>query len=316
MRRREFIAGLGAAAWPVTARAQQNERVRRVGVLYPGLEDPISQERLAALRHGLAQLGWVEGRNLQIDTRYGPQGQLSDRAAELVRSAPDVIVVGGGEPTRAVQQRTHIIPIVFVSVGDPTENGVVKNIAHPEGNASGFTNLFGSFGGKWVELLKRVAPQISRIAIVRDPVISGQSYATSIEMAVNAMGIKLAQISSTEIDHAIPAFAAQPNGGLLVMPARPNKHLANLAIEHKLPSIGSGREDAAVGTLLSYGSNRVDLFRDAASYVDRILRGTKVTDLPVQFPTKFELVVNRKTARAIGLTIPESFLLLVDEIIE
>jgi putative tryptophan/tyrosine transport system substrate-binding protein len=247
----------GVAAWPVTGRAQQIDRVRRVGLLDPNPEDTISQLRCGALREGLVQLGWIERRNLRIDTHYGPPEQINDRAAELVRSAPDVIVVGGSISTRAVQQRTRIIPIVFVSVGDPAENGIVESVARPEGNATGFTNLFASFGSKWVELLKQVAPRISHIAIVSDPRVSQQSYSASIETAAKVMGIESVRISvptSAEMERAIPAFAAQPNGGLLIMPARANVQLAKLAIEHKLPSIGTGREDAAVGTLLSYGS--------------------------------------------------------------
>jgi putative ABC transport system substrate-binding protein len=326
LRRREFIAALGGAAatWPIATRAQQGERVRRVGVLYPfpGGGNPVFTRRMAALRQGLAQFGWIEGLNLRIDAYHGPQEQVDDRGAELVGSAPDVIVVYGVPATRAVQQRTRIIPIVFLAVGDPIANGIVKSVARPEGNATGFANLFASLGGKWVELLKDAAPQIFRIAIVWDTNYTAGYFAPSwIETATKAMAIERIPIpvhSFVEIALAVPAFAAQPNGGLLVMPMRPNLSIpiCKLAVENKLPSIGSAREDAAKGALLSSGSNRNDLFRDAATYVDRILRGEKPSDLPVQFPTKFEMVVNRRTAKALGLEVPLSILVRADEVIE
>jgi putative tryptophan/tyrosine transport system substrate-binding protein len=324
MRRREFIAGLGgAAAWPLAARAQQGERIRRVGVLHPFPRGDVFTQNMAALREGLAQFGWIEGRNLRIDAHPGPRGQIDDRAEELIRSAPDVIVVTSGRATRAVQQRTSTIPIVFVAVGDVVVGGLVKSLASPEGNVTGFTNLFASFGGKWLDLLKQVAPQISRTGIVTDPSIAGfgpRGYFPSIEAAAKANAIEPVQIpvrTPAEVAHAIPAFAEQPNGGLVIMPGVPVPILIyKLAVEYKLPSIGSGREDAANGALLSYGSNRISMFRDAATYVDRILRGAKVGDLPVQFPTKFELIVNLKTAKTLSLAVPSSILALADEVIE
>ena len=323
MKRREFIAGLGGAvAWTAGARAQQAEHVRRVGLLYPFSAGPFYQALAAALRQGLAQFGWIEGRNLRIDGYQGPLEQIDDRAADLVRSAPDVIVVYGVPATRAVQQQTRVIPIVFLAVGDAMVSGIVKSDASPEGNATGFTNLFASFSGKWVQLLKEVAPQISRIAVVWDRGYTAGYFApASIETAVKAMAIEPVPIpvrSPAEIAQAIPAFAAQPNGGLLVMPMVGVLQIPifKLAVEYKLPTIGSGREYAANGALLSYGSNRTNLFRDAATYVDRILRGAKVGDLPVQYPTRFELTVNLKTAKALGLTIPPNLLALADEVIE
>jgi putative ABC transport system substrate-binding protein len=319
MRRREFITLLGgaAAAWPIAARARQAEGVRRVGLLFP-----TRGGGAAALRQGLAQFGWIEGHNLRIDVYQGPLEQIDDRAAELVRSAPDVIIALGIPATRAVQQRTRIIPIVFLSYGDAVANGTVNNAARPEGNATGFTSSFTSIGGKWVELLKEVAPQISRIAVVSNPsYIGGRTppIRADIETAAKVTAIELVPIavrSPAEVAEAIPAFAAQPNGGLLVSAqgtADFQIPLYKLAVDYKLPSIGA---DAPNGALLSYGSNRASLFRQVATYVDRILRGAKVGDLPVQFPTKFELVVNLKTAKALGLTIPPTMLTLADEVIE
>jgi putative tryptophan/tyrosine transport system substrate-binding protein len=325
MRRREFIVGLGGAvAWPAAAQDQQAERVRRVGVLYPFPTGNLFTQRMAALRQGLAQFGWIEGRNLRIDAYPGPQDQISDRAAELVRSAPNVIVAYGIVATRAVQQRTRIVPIVFVAVGDPVEGGIVESVARPEGNVTGLTNLFASFGGKWLDLLKEVAPQISRIAVVQDssfPLgIGPGGYFASIETSAKAMTIEVVVIrvrTPAEAAQAIPAFAAQPNGGLLVMPMGVLQiPIYKLAAEYKLPSIGSARDDAANGALLSYGANRNDLFRAAATYVDRILRGAKLGDLPVQFPTRFELILNLKIAKALGLEVPRTLLALADEVIE
>jgi putative ABC transport system substrate-binding protein len=279
---------------------------------------------MAALWQGLAQFGWIEGRNLRIDAYPGPQEQISDRATELVRSAPDVIVAYGIVATRAVQRRTDVVPLVFVAVGDPVEAGIVKSVARPEGDVTGFTNLFASFGGKWVDLLKEVAPQISRIAVVQDsgfPLDIGPGgYFASIETSAKSMAIEIIVIrvrSPAEVAQAIPAFAAMPNSGFVVMPMGALQiPIYKLAAEYKLPAIGSARVDAANGALLSYGASTNDLFRAAAAYVDRILRGAKVGDLPVQFPTKFELIVNLKTAKALGLAVPPSMLARADEVIE
>jgi putative ABC transport system substrate-binding protein len=323
--RRQFIRLLGgaAAAWPIAARAQA-ERVRRVGVLYPFPAGNLFTQRMAALRQRLAQLGWIDGRNLRIDGYPGPQDQISDRAAELIGSAPDVVVAFGIVATRAVQRRTPLVPIVFVAVGDPVEAGIVKSIAHPDGNSTGITNLFASFGGKWLDLLKKVAPQISRVAVVQDssfPLgIGPGGYFASIETSAEAMALEIVVIrvrTPDEAAQAIMAFAAQPDSGLIVMPMGfLQVPIYKLAIEYKIPSIGSAREDAANGSLMSYGANSDDLFRGAAPYIDRILHGAKVGELPVQFPTRFELVLNLKTARAIGLTIPPSLFSIADEVIE
>jgi putative tryptophan/tyrosine transport system substrate-binding protein len=328
IRRRKFIAGIGgiAVASPLGALAQQAERERRVSFLYPFPEGPrYYAPRVAALRERLAELGWIEGRNLKIDLYPGPQEQISDRAAELVRSAPDVIVVFAVPATRAVQQQTRTIPIVAVALGDPVAGGLVKSMARPEGNVTGFTNALPSFGGKWVQLLKAVAPQMSRIAMVSDIslAVPGQIYGLipPIEAAAKAMGIEAVRIAArtpAEAAVAIRAFAEQPNGGLAVVPPMGTLEgpVISLAAEHKLPSVGLTRVEADIGTLLSYGADNILVFRDAATYVDRILRGAKVGDLPVQFATKFELIVNLKTAKTIGLEVPRALLALADDVIE
>jgi len=321
MRRREFIAGLGAAAMPLVARAQQSARVRRVGML-TGL-DQSYQAFAAAFREGLSKLGWVEGHNLMTELRFGAADADAIRtyAAELVSLAPDVIVTTTVPATKAVQQQTRTIPIVFVAVGDPVDNGIVKNIARPEANATGVTNLFASFGGKWIALLKEAAPRVERVALVYNPQFefSFSSLFPSIEGAARVLDIQTVRIpyrNAGDIARAIDAFAAAPNGGaaLLPPPAPPDTRetFYGLAIQHRLPTIGTASE----GSLVAYGPDVVDLYRRASSYVDRILRGAKVNELPVEFPTRFQLVINLKAAKAIGLTIPESFLLRADEVIE
>jgi putative tryptophan/tyrosine transport system substrate-binding protein len=327
MKRREFVAGVGgAAAWPLAVRAQGAERVRRVGFLYPFRGDPrYYAQRVTALRERLAELGWIEGRNLRIEIYYGPQEQIDDRAAELVRSAPDVIVTGPGiNPARAVQQLTRTIPIVFVRVGDPVVllNGFGKSIARPEGNATGFTNRFGAsdISAKWVQFLKEAAPQISRIAIVADISLLDAPDPV-IETAAKEMGIELVRIAvrtRDEVTTALRVFAAQPNGGVIVRPPMGPlmAPVISLAAEYKLPSIGASFVDTDAGTLLSYGENDFPMFSDAATYVDRILRGAKVGDLPVQFAGKVELIINRKTAKTIGLEVPPNLLALADRVIE
>jgi putative ABC transport system substrate-binding protein len=331
MRRRAFIAGLGAAAssanWPLAARAQQADRMRRIGVLLSGAEDdPLYRTNLTALREGLQKRGWAEGRNLRIDVRFG--GGDSERvrayADELVSLVPDAIVATGALQTRALQQQTQTIPIVFVNVGDPVASGVVKSIARPEGNTTGITNLFLTITGKWLELLKEAAPGVARVALIFNPAfpVNG-TYMDSIEAAATTIAVKIIRIpvrNTNETEHAIDAFAAEPNGGMIVVPPPLGnvyrELIFRLAVRHRLPVICDARFHAAEGALLSYGADLAEPFRDAASYVARILRGAKPGELPVQFPTKFELVVNLKTAKAIGLTIPETFLLRADEVIE
>jgi putative ABC transport system substrate-binding protein len=321
MKRREFITLLGgAAAWPRAARAQQLERMRRVGVL--------TQGTILAFREELAKLGWVEGHNLRMDLRV--TGTDADRihayAAELASLAPDVIVTDTLVGTRELQHQTSTIPIVVTGAGDPGVNRFVKDIAHPEGNTTGITNLFASIGGKWLELLKQASPQLERVGLIYNPqlIISDTGgYFPPIEEAARSLAVKLIKLpyrDTAEIVHQIDAFAADSNGGLIVMPPPPNaanrEAILRLAVQHQLPSMHLARQFVAEGGLLSYGSNPGDRWRRAASFVDRIFRGAKVRDLPVEFPTKFELVVNLKTAKALSLTIPESFLARADEVIE
>jgi putative ABC transport system substrate-binding protein len=331
MRRREFISFLGvaAAAWPLPARAQQGGRVRRVGVLASGDEgDPFQKGNLAALWEGLAKLGWVEGRNLRIDLRYaaGDRDRIRTYAAELVSLAPDVIVTTFTEATIAVQQQTKAIPIVFTAGGDPVVGGVVQNIARPEGNATGFSTFEPSFAGKWLQLLKEAAPHLTRVALLFSTELSstvGPAYISVIEAAAPAFAVQTIKMpirDALDIVRAIDAFAAEPNGGLLVLPPFPRGAIREttfrLAAQHRLPTISYSRDYAAAGGLMSYGTDLTDQHRRAATYVDRLLRGAKVNELPVQFPTRFELVVNNKTAKAIGLVIPEIFLVRADHVIE
>jgi putative ABC transport system substrate-binding protein len=328
MRRREFIAGLGAAAtWPRVARAQQDGRVRRVCSLQSGTEDDKALvARVAAMRDELTRLGWVEGRNLRTDVRYagGDPARMRTIAAEFVSLSPDVIVTASVAATRAVQQQTRTIPIVFLFVGDPIENGLVASLARPEANATGITNLYSTVAGRWVELLKEAAPRLHRAAVVFNPDTPVESYLRSIEAAAAALGIsaiRTAASSPTEVERSLGVLATEPDLGLIVVPPVPTSAtrdmILRVAAQHRLPAIYSLKEYVTdEDGLMSYGSNYVDLSRLGATYVDRILRGAKPGDLPVQFPTKFELVINLKAAKAIGLTIPESFLTRADEVIE
>jgi putative ABC transport system substrate-binding protein len=328
IRRREFMTLLGgAAAWPLVAHAQQDGRMRRVAVLTSYAEsDPLFQTYLFALRQGLQQLGWVEGRNLQLDRRFSARDFDRRRASaqELIGLAPDVIVVGGADGTRSVQTLTRTIPIVFIQVGDPVASGVVKRIARPEGNTTGITNQPASIAGKWLELLKEAAPQIARATLIFDagfPVT--ETYLGAIEAAAPAnavMTIRAPVRSAAEIERAVGALASEPNGGLVVVPPpfidTDRELILQLTRRHGLPTVTYDRNDTAAGYLMSYGPNAADIYRSAASYVDRILRGAKPSELPVQFPTKFELVINLKTAKALNLDVPLSLQQRADEVIE
>jgi putative ABC transport system substrate-binding protein len=329
MRRREFIGLLGGAAAtrPLVAHAQRPESMRRIGVLSGFTEsDQLTHAGIAALRDGLAPLGWVEDRNLRIDLRFG--GDDPDRihayAGELVSLAPRVIVTDTGATTRAVQQQTRSIPIVITGAGDPTLNGLVMDIARPEGNITGITDLFGSLGGKWLELLKQAAPRIETVGLIRNPQLDpAGAYILSIAQAVRTLAVKAVNMpyrDAVDIVRAIDAFGAEPNGGLVVLGAPPSaanrQTIIRLAMQHRLPTIYPNKAFAAEGGLMGYGSVQRDRFRRAASFVDRILRGAKVGELPVEFPTKFELVINLKTANAIGLDFPPSLIAVADEVIE
>ena len=300
--------------------------MRRIGVLAGSAEDdPTTRANLAALREGLAKLGWIEGRNLRIDLRF--TGTDPDRmrayAVELVSLAPDVIVTSSRPATTAVQEQTKTIPIVFTAGTDPVTNGLLQNIARPEGNTTGFTSTVNSLSGKWLELLKEAAPHITRVALVFNPQTVNVSYFRSIEAAAPLLGVQAIKTpvrDPLELVRAIDAFAAEPNGGLLVVPVLPTDSYPNAPTGSRhstgCPPFTTIGADVADGGLMTYATDFPDIYRRAATYVDRLLRGAKVSELPVQFPTKFELVINLKTAKAIGLTIPEAFLLRADEVIE
>jgi putative ABC transport system substrate-binding protein len=318
MRRREFIVGLGgAAAWPLAARAQQGERVRRVGVLTAGSEDwaPIPKYLPPALQ----KLGWIDGRNLKLDVRYGAGNANLYRtyAAELASLKPDVIVTGG-QAVKAVQQQTQTVPIVFVDVGDPVVTGIVKSLAHPEGNATGITNGFSSIGGKWVQLLKEAVPRIERVAVLYDPSVQLEdNFLTSIEETARSLGLQAIRIvhrNTVDFERAIDGFAAEPNGGLIVQVIPPL--LDGLMVKHRLPAISYSPLSAPEAALMSYGSNIEERYSRLASFVDRVLRGAKPGDLPVEYSTKFDLVLNLKVAKAIGITFPTSLIALADKLVE
>src|SRR4051812_35902928 len=327
MRRREFIVLLGgtAATWPLVARAQQTDRMRRVGVLATSVEGPDLQPRMAAFRQSLLKLGWSEGLNVRFD--YRSPGADPERmrayAAELVSLAPDVILSVSNQATAILSQQTRTISVVFLA-NDPLETGLITSMAHPGGNMTGFTPFEVSMGGKWLELLKEVVPRLARVAVLFT--LGGQaSLATLrvIEGSAPSLGVETTSVPArdpAEIERVIDAFSREANGGLIVLTGpstNANRELIiALAARHRLPAIYPDRESVANGGLISYGADLVDQFRQAGSYVDRILKGEKPGDLPVQAATKFELIVNLKTAKALGLNIPESFLLRADELIE
>ena len=315
----------GAATWPIAARAQQGERVRRIGWLIDRDENDVAVRAFkTALRDALAKVGWIEGRNLRIDARYGARDPnlIRDLAAELIGLAPEVIITNGGVTTRHLQQLTRTIPIVFTAGPEPVDAGLVRNIARPEGNTTGFPTFEPAIGSKWLELLKGAAPSLVRASIVLNPESNAQSVGDieAVASTLNIQAIKTPVRNSLDAVRAIDAFAVQPNGGLVVMPPPPNlairEAILELAAQHRLPLIAGYREMAAAGGLMSYGRIFGDEFRGAASYVDRLLRGGKVNELPVQFPTRYELVINLKTAKALRLTVPDTLLARADEVIE
>ena len=330
MKRREFITLLGgvAVAWPLAARAQQGERVRRLGVLTGGTtaDDPDAQANFAAFLQGLQQLGWTDGRNVRIDVRWG--GSDPDRsrryAAELVALAPDVILATGSAPVGSLLQATRAVPIVFALVPDPVGAGFVDSLARPGGNATGFMQFEYSLSGKWLELLNQIAPRVTRAAVIRDPAIAAgagqfgviQSVAPSLGMEVSPVNLR----DAGEIERAVAAFARSGNGGLIVTSSALSifhrKLIITLAARHKLPAVYYRRLWVTDGGLISYGPDFSDQYRGAAGYVDRILRGEKPADLPVQAPTKYELVINLKTAKALGLRVPQTLQVAADEVIE
>jgi putative ABC transport system substrate-binding protein len=328
MRRREFITLLGgAAAWPIAARAQQTERVRRVGMLMSlAADDPESLARLTAFLQRLQELGWTDGRNIRIDYRWAAGDAERSRrySAELVALAPDVILAAGSVGLEALQQATRTVPIVFVHVADPVGGGFVNSLARPGGNATGFSQFEYGVIGKLLELLKEIAPGVTRVAVIRDPTISaGAGQFGAIQTAAPSFGVEVSPVNmrdAGEIERAIADFARAANGGL-ILTAGPlasihRELIVTLAARHKLPAIYFERYFAVGGGLISYGPHLVDQYRRAADYVDRILKGEKPADLPVQAPTRYELVINLKTAKALGLTVPPSLLARADEVIE
>jgi len=327
MKRREFMTLLGGAtAWPIAARAQQPERMRRIGVLAPTApDDAEAQTRFAALRQGLQRFGWIEGRNLQIDARWGAgdAGAIGSAATELAALAPDVIVASGSAAA-AILQATRTVPIVFVSVPDPVGSGFVESLAQPGGNATGFIMFEYGLSAKWLELLKEIAPSVTRAAVLRDPaIVAGIGQFAVIQSAAPSVGVDVSAINmrdGAEIERAVTAFARRPNGGLILtasaLAAIHRDLVVSLAARYKLPAVYITRYFVAGGGLVSYGPDFVDQYRRAAEYVDRILKGEKPADLPVQAPTKYELVINLKTAKALGLDIPTTVLASADEVIE
>ena len=329
MKRREFILALGGAAatWPLAARAQQGERMRRIGVLLPAIADDMEfQAWVGAFLQGLGQLGWTIGRNARIETRWATSNaaEIRRHAAELAALAPDVILAHGAATLAPLLQVTRSVPIVFVVVTDPVAAGYVDSLARPGGSATGFMNFEFGVAGKWLELLKQIAPGVTRAAVPRDPTQGGSTAALAAVQAVApSLRVEVTPVNmrdAPEIERAVAAFARAPNGGLIVAAGgRTLLHrelIITLAARHKLPAVYSSRSFVAAGGLVSYGPDFIDQYRQAAGYVDRILKGEKPADLPVQAPTKYELVINLKTAKALGLTVPPGLLARADEVIE
>ena len=328
-RRREFITLLGGAAvgWPLTAYAQQLDTMRRIGFfMFLAADDPETKPRIAAFLQGLQQLGWSEGRNVRIDYRLGGGDAvgLRKQAAELAALAPDVILTTGGTATERLLEVTRTVPIVFVIVPDPVGSGLVKSLSRPGGNATGFIQFEYSLSAKWLELLKEIAPRVTRVGVLRDAAITaGIGQFAVIQSVAPSVGVEVIPISmrdAAEMESEVADFARAGNGGLIVAAsglATVHRNLiVALAARYKLPTVYIERFFVSAGGLIAYGPNFIDQYRRAASYVDRILKGEKPAELPVQAPTKYDLVINLKTAKALGLTIPPSVLARADEVIE
>jgi putative tryptophan/tyrosine transport system substrate-binding protein len=320
------LLGSAAAAWPLVARAQQPERMRRIGTLTGLAEDDLTKGRIVAFLQELQKLGWTEGRNVRIDSRAGAGNLATIRkyAAELVALGPDVILASGAAPVAILLEATHTVPIVFTIVVDPIGAGFVEKLSRPGGNATGFMMFDYSLSGKWVELLKQIAPGVAQAAVLRDFSSSaGVGQFAVIQAVAPSLGLEVSTINVSdprELERAVTAFAREPNGGLIVT-AGPSTGvhrdlIVTLAARHKLPAVYFDRLPVAGGGLISYGANLVGQFRQAASYVDRILKGEKPASLPVQAPNKYELVINLKTAKALGITVPPTLLARADEVIE
>jgi putative ABC transport system substrate-binding protein len=331
VKRRDFITLVGGAAgWPLAARARQIERVRRIGLLMGTADDPEGQTRVAALKLGLQELGWTDGRNIHIETRFGgaDAARIQADAAELVALAPDVIVGQTTPVIRALRQATSSIPIIMAAVSDPVDQGFVSSLAHPGGNITGYVTGFSQFkyglSGEWLELLKEVAPKVTRAAVIRDPTIApGIGQFGAIQAVAPSLGVEVSPFNvrdAGEIERTITAFSHSSNGGLIVtgsaLAVVHRELIIALAARNNLPAVYFERLFVTRGGLVSYGPDLSDQFRRAAGYVDRILRGEKPADLPVQAPTKYELVVNLKTAKALGLDVPPLLQQRADEVIE
>ena len=329
MKRREFIMLLGGAAagWPLPVRAQQPERMRHIGVLMPAAADDAEfQTRFGAFLQGLQQASWSIGRNVRIDTRWATADadEIRRHAAEIVALAPDVIVADGAPAVGVLLKATRTIPIVFPVVGDPVASGFVDSLARPGGNATGFMSAENSMGAKWLELLNQIAPSVTRVAVLRDSSTpTGMGLFGAMQAVAPSLRIEVTPVNlgdATEIEQAVAAFARQPNGGLIVtasgVATRHRDLIVTLAAQHKLPAVYFGRHFVTAGGLIAYGSDLVDQYRRAAGYVDRILKGEKPSDLPVQAPVKYETVLNLKTAKTLGLEVPSAVLVRADEVIE
>jgi putative tryptophan/tyrosine transport system substrate-binding protein len=330
MKRREVLRVLGGAAvaWPNLARGQEPQRVRRIGVLAGSgsPDDPDVKERYAAFVQRLQQLGWIDGRNLRIEARFNASApdELRKHAAELAALAPDVILAGGTSTVVPLLQATRTVPIVFAGTADPVGAGLVASLARPGGNVTGFMQFEYSLSAKWLELLKQIAPSVTRAAVLREPDVTAgigqfaviQAVAPSLGIDVSPVNVRVAQ----EIEQVVTGFARSPHSGLIVtasgLAAIHRDLIITLAARHKLPAVYARRLFVAEGGLICYGADRVELFRQAAQYVDRILKGEKPADLPVQAPIKYELVINLKTAKALGLEVPPTLLARADEVIE
>ena len=327
--RRKFITTLSctAAAWPLAARAQQRERVRRIAVFMPGTaDDPEYQSWNAAFLQALGELGWIVGRNVRIDYRWGAGDVERYRtiAADLVSLAPDAVLAMGYATVSALQKASRSVPIVFVDVIDPVGGSLVASLARPGGNTTGFLSSEFGFSGKWLELLKEIAPMVTRVAVMRDSAIASQiGMFGGIQSVAPSLGVELRPIDvrdAGEMERAVVTFAGEPNVGLIVTPSAQARRfrdlIIRLAARYRFPTVSSDRSDVVSGGLISYGADRIDQHRRAAGYVDRVLKGEKPSDLPVQAPTKYEVVINLKTAKALGLDVPAMLLARADEVIE
>ena len=328
MRRREFItllAGAAAAGWPLAAQAQQPEQMRRIGVLLNATSvDSNYQSWFEAFLQALQELGWIDGRNVRIDTRRATTNEIPKHAAELAALAPDVILAPGASIVGPLLQATRTVPIVFPFIVDPVAGGFVDSLARPGGNATGFMLFEYSISGKWLELLKQIAPGVTRVAVLGNTSTStGPAQFSVIQAVAPSLRVEVSSFSKRdagEIERGVAAFARSPNGGLIVTAGGPalihRDLIITLAARHKLPAVYFDRSFVAAGGLVSYGPDRIDLYRRAAGYVDRILKGEKPADMPVQAPTKYQLVINLKTAKALGLDVPVYLQQIADEVIE